>query len=120
MLVLDDYHVLTRPRIHEGVEFLVSYLPPSLRLVLAGRADPPLPLARLRARGELTELRAADLRFSPDEAAALVSAVSGTDSTTRRPRPCGSGPRAGPPVCSSPGWPCGQPRPTAAARGARR
>ena len=68
VLVLDDYHVLSDPRIHEGIEFLVTYLPSSLRLVLAGRADPPLPLARLRARGELTELRAADLRFSADEA----------------------------------------------------
>ncbi|MFI5952239.1 LuxR C-terminal-related transcriptional regulator [Cryptosporangium sp. NPDC051539] len=77
VLVLDDYHVLTDPRIHEAVEFLVSYLPPALRLVIAGRADPPLPLARLRARGDLTELRAGHLRFSPDETAALVSAVAG-------------------------------------------
>ena len=79
VLVLDDYHVLTDPRIHEAVEFLVTYLPASLRLVIAGRTDPPLPIARLRARGDLTELRAAQLRFSPDEAAALVSAVSGHD-----------------------------------------
>jgi len=79
VLVLDDYHVLTDPRIHEAVEFLVTYLPTSLRLVIAGRTDPPLPIARLRARGELTELRASQLRFSPDEAAALVSAVSGND-----------------------------------------
>ena len=78
-LVLDDYHVLADPRIHESVEFLVTYLPPSLRLVVAGRSDPPLPIARLRARGELTELRAADLRFSADEAAALLAAVSGAD-----------------------------------------
>ena len=79
VLVLDDFHVLGNARIHEGVEFLVTYLPASLRLVVAGRADPPLPIARLRARGELTELRAADLRLSRDEAAALVSTVSGTD-----------------------------------------
>ena len=65
VLVLDDFHVLADPRIHESVEFLVTYLPPSLRLVMAGRADPPLPLARMRARGELTELRAMDLRLSP-------------------------------------------------------
>jgi LuxR family transcriptional regulator, maltose regulon positive regulatory protein len=77
VLVLDDYHVLTDPRIHEAVEILVTCLPASLRLVIAGRTDPPLPIARLRARGELTELRAAQLRFSPDEAVALVSAVSG-------------------------------------------
>jgi LuxR family transcriptional regulator, maltose regulon positive regulatory protein len=79
VLVLDDYHVLADPRIHEAIEFLVTYLPASLRLVIAGRTDPPLPIARLRARGELTELRAAQLRFSPDEAVSLVSAVSGHD-----------------------------------------
>ncbi|MFJ1733030.1 LuxR C-terminal-related transcriptional regulator [Streptomyces sp. NPDC088254] len=79
VLVLDDYHLLTDPRIHEAVEYLVSYLPASLRIVIATRTDPPLPIARLRARGDLTELRAAQLRFSPDEAAALVSAVSGHD-----------------------------------------
>ena len=59
-LILDDYHMLTDARIHEGVEYLLSYLP-SLRLVIAGQLDPPLPLARMRARGELTEIRAADL-----------------------------------------------------------
>jgi len=75
VLVLDDYHVLTHPGIHESVEFLLAYLPPSLRMVLAGRSDPPLPLARMRARGELTEIRAADLRFTPDEARALVVAM---------------------------------------------
>ncbi|MET0966118.1 MAG: LuxR C-terminal-related transcriptional regulator, partial [Nakamurella sp.] len=56
----------------------VSYLPPSARLVVAGRSDPPLPIARLRARGELTEVRADDLRLTPGEAASLVSTVSGT------------------------------------------
>jgi LuxR family transcriptional regulator, maltose regulon positive regulatory protein len=78
-LILDDYHMLTDARIHEGVEYLLSYLPPSLRLVIAGRFDPPLPLARMRARGELIEIRATDLRFSPAEAAGLVSAVSQVD-----------------------------------------
>ena len=79
VLVLDDYHVLADPQIHESVEFLLSYLPPGLRLVVAGRADPPLPLARLRARGELTEVRAAQLRFAPAESRDLLSAVSGHD-----------------------------------------
>jgi LuxR family maltose regulon positive regulatory protein len=78
-LILDDYHMLTDARIHEGVEYLLSYLPQSLRLVIAARLDPPLPLARMRARGELTEIRAADLRFSPAEAAGLVSAVCQLD-----------------------------------------
>ena len=71
-LVLDDYHLLTDVRIHEAVEYLLSYLPPSLRLVIAARFDPPLPVARMRARGELTEIRAADLRFRGAEAAGLV------------------------------------------------
>lgn len=79
VLVLDDYHVLADPRIHEAVEFLTAYLPASLRVVVAGRVDPPLPLARLRARGDLTELRAEQLRFRPHEAAALLSSVSGVD-----------------------------------------
>ena len=75
VLVLDDYHLLGSAGVHEGVEFLLAYLPPALRVVIAARADPPLPLARLRARGELTEVRAADLRFRVDEAAELLSAV---------------------------------------------
>jgi LuxR family maltose regulon positive regulatory protein len=74
-LILDDYHLLTDVRIHEAVEYLLSYLPPSLRLVITARFDPPLPLARMRARSELIEVRATDLRFSPTEAAGLVSAV---------------------------------------------
>lgn len=74
-LILDDYHLLTDVRIHEAIEYLLSYLSPSLRLVIAARFDPPLPLARMRARGELSEIRAADLRFRATEAAGLVSAV---------------------------------------------
>jgi LuxR family transcriptional regulator, maltose regulon positive regulatory protein len=76
VLVLDDYHLLTDPRLHKQVEFLVTYLPASLQIVLAGRSDPPLPLARLRAAGELTEVRAADLRFTAEEAAGLVGEVA--------------------------------------------
>ncbi len=75
VLVLDDYHLLTDPAIHESVEFLLAYLPPALHLVIATRADPPLPLARMRARGTLTEIRVGDLRCTPDEGAALVAAV---------------------------------------------
>lgn len=76
VLVLDDYHVLTDTRLHAQVEFLIAYLPASLRVVVAGRSDPPLPLARLRAAGELTEVRAADLRFTAEEAAGLVTGVA--------------------------------------------
>ena len=78
VLVLDDYHLLGAADVHESVEFLLTYLPAALRVVIAGRSDPPLPLARLRARGELTELRAADLGFTADEAAALLTAVGDT------------------------------------------
>ncbi|MFI5909777.1 LuxR C-terminal-related transcriptional regulator [Dactylosporangium sp. NPDC051541] len=79
VLVLDDYHVITHPGIHESVEYLVAYLPETLRIVIATRADPPLPLARMRVRGELTEVRAADLRFSGDESLGLLSAVAATE-----------------------------------------
>jgi LuxR family maltose regulon positive regulatory protein len=72
LLVLDDYHLIAAPRVHAAVQFLLDHLPPGLRLVLATRSDPPLRLGRLRARGELTELRAADLRFTETEAAALL------------------------------------------------
>ncbi len=77
VLVLDDYHLVDSPPVHESVAFLLENLPPGLRVVVSGRADPPLPLARLRARGQLTELRAADLRFTPEEAAALLGETAG-------------------------------------------
>ena len=63
--------------------FLLDHLPPRLHLVIASRADPPLPLARLRARGELVELRAADLRFTPDEAAAYLNEAMGLELAAR-------------------------------------
>ena len=77
LLVLDDYHLVDSGPVHESVAFLLENLPPGLRVVVSGRADPPLPLARLRARGQLTELRAADLRFTPEEAAALLGETAG-------------------------------------------
>ena len=75
--MLDDYHLIDAPSIHQALAFLLDHLPPQLHLVIATRADPPLPLSRLRARGELTELRAADLRFTPEEAAAFLTEVLG-------------------------------------------
>jgi LuxR family transcriptional regulator, maltose regulon positive regulatory protein len=71
VLVLDDYHVITNPEIHAALDYFLEHQPESTHLVLTTRADPPLPLARLRARRQLTELRARDLRFKPDEARAL-------------------------------------------------
>jgi len=73
VLVLDDYHLIDAVPIHSAVAFLLDHLPPLLHLIIATRADPPLPLTRLRARGQLVELRAADLRFTLDEAAALLN-----------------------------------------------
>ena len=77
LLVLDDYHLVDSGPVHESVAFLLENLPPALRVVVSGRADPPLPLTRLRARGQLAELRAADLRFTGEEAAALLGEAAG-------------------------------------------
>jgi LuxR family maltose regulon positive regulatory protein len=79
VLVLDDYHLIDSRPVHESLLFLLEHLPPGLRVVLASRSDPPLPLARLRARGQLAELRAAELRFTADEAAALLREAIGAD-----------------------------------------
>src|SRR5262249_48709724 len=73
VMVLDDYHLIDAPPIHSAVAFLLDHLPPQLHLVMTTRADPPLPLTRLRARGQLTELRAADLRFRADETASFLT-----------------------------------------------
>ncbi len=75
ILALDDYHVIDAPDVHEAMAFLLDHLPPQLHIVIITRADPPLPLARLRARGELTEIRAADLRFTADETAAYLNGM---------------------------------------------
>ena len=77
VLVLDDYHVIDARDIHDGMAFMLEHLPPQFHLVIAGRADPALPLSRLRGRGELVEIRAADLRFTPDEAATYLNEVMG-------------------------------------------
>ena len=72
LLVLDDYHLIDSGAVHSSLGFLIERRPPGLHLALASRSDPPLALARLRARGQLTELRAAELRFTADEATALL------------------------------------------------
>jgi LuxR family transcriptional regulator, maltose regulon positive regulatory protein len=80
VLVLDDYHVITSPLVHESVGFLLDHQPAGLCVVLASRSQPPLRLARRRARAQLTELRAADLRFTAIETAALLGfEVAGAD-----------------------------------------
>jgi LuxR family maltose regulon positive regulatory protein len=83
VLVLDDYHVIEAREVQDAVGFLLEHLPPQVRLVIAGRADPPLPLARLRGRGDLVEIRAADLRFTPGEAAAYLNGAMGLTLTAQ-------------------------------------
>ena len=78
-LVLDDYHLVDGPEVNDGVAFLMNHRPPQLHVVISTRADPALPLARLRARGELVEVRAKDLRFTPDEAAAYLNGIHRLD-----------------------------------------
>src|SRR6266480_5457457 len=77
VLVLDDYHVIDAKPVDQALTYLVEHLPPQMHLVIATREDPQLPLARLRARGHLIELRAADLRFTASEAAAFLNQVMG-------------------------------------------
>jgi LuxR family maltose regulon positive regulatory protein len=76
-LVLDDYQVIENPTIHQALVFMLEHLPVSLHLVLLTRSDPPLPLNRLRARGQLTDIRAEHLRFSVEEAAQFLNQVMG-------------------------------------------
>jgi LuxR family maltose regulon positive regulatory protein len=79
VVVLDDYHLIESIEVHESVAFLLDHLPPSLRLVLLTRADPPLPLAALRAKGDLREVRAGDLRFTDEEAGAYLRGAMDLD-----------------------------------------
>jgi LuxR family maltose regulon positive regulatory protein len=82
VLILDDYHLIAAQAVHDALMFLIDGLPSNMHLVIATRADPPLPIARLRARGQLVELRQADLCFTPDEAAAFLDSFAGLDLAT--------------------------------------
>ena len=82
IFVLDDYHVIDSKPVDNALTFLLEHLPPQMHLVIATREDPHLPLARLRARGQLTELRAADLRFTPSEAAEFLNHAMGLSLST--------------------------------------
>lgn len=82
VLVLDDYHVITAPEIHDSVAFLLEHVPPQLSLVIVTRSDPPLPIASLRADGDLLEVRAADLRFTADETAEYLNGAMELTLTT--------------------------------------
>ena len=77
VLVLDDFHVIESTEVQDGMAFLLEHRPPQLHLVFASRADPAMPLARMRGRGDLVEIRVADLRFTSDEAAAYLNGAMG-------------------------------------------
>jgi LuxR family maltose regulon positive regulatory protein len=77
VLILDDCHLLVEPSIHTALDFLIEHAPPHFHLIMASRTEPPLALARLRVRGQLTELRSGDLRFTADEAAQFLNRVMG-------------------------------------------
>jgi LuxR family transcriptional regulator, maltose regulon positive regulatory protein len=81
VLVLDDYHMVTNPTCHQSLTFFLDHLPAGVHVALSGRTDPPLPLARMRARGELAEIRVADLQFTDDEAVALLNTSMGLQLT---------------------------------------
>ena len=81
VLVLDDYHLITAQPIHDAIAFLLDHVPGNMHVAIATRADPPLPVARLRGRGQLTELRLPDLRFTPEEAAEFLNRVMGLELT---------------------------------------
>jgi LuxR family maltose regulon positive regulatory protein len=79
VLILDDYHLISAPAIHSALAFLLERLPENMHVAIGSRSDPPLPLARLRARGQLLELRTADMRFSEAETATFLNAVMQLD-----------------------------------------
>jgi LuxR family maltose regulon positive regulatory protein len=83
VLVLDDYHLIDAREVQDAMAFLLDHMPPRLHLVIASRADPAVPLARLRARRELVEIRAAELRFTAGEAAAYLNGVMGLQLTAQ-------------------------------------
>ena len=75
LIVLDDYHVIHNQSLHDSLAYLTENLPPDVHVYIATRADPPIPIARLRARGHLSELRMSDLRFTSEETAAFLNQV---------------------------------------------
>ena len=82
-IVLDDYHVIESQSIHEGLTFLIDHLPGNMHLIITTRVDPPLPLARLRARNQLAEIRVKDLRFTTDEAESFLNREVGERFTAK-------------------------------------
>src|SRR5215470_16648413 len=79
VLVIEDYHLISSQEVHQAVAYLIERSPPAFRIILSTRQDPPLPLGRIRARGELVEVRADDLRFTAEEAATFLTGVLGLE-----------------------------------------
>jgi LuxR family maltose regulon positive regulatory protein len=77
LLILDDLHLITEPAVHDQLTFLIENMPPQMHLIVSTRADPPWPLALFRGRGQMTELRANDLRFTPEEASTFLNDMMG-------------------------------------------
>jgi LuxR family maltose regulon positive regulatory protein len=106
LLVLDDYHLVRAPAVQAAVAFLVDHLPPTMHLVVASREDPPLPLPHLRAGNQLTEVRAADLAFSLEEAAAFLGAGMGLRLAEAQVAALVDRTEGWAAGCNWPGWPC--------------
>ncbi|MBI1256435.1 MAG: AAA family ATPase [Chloroflexi bacterium] len=81
-LVLDDYHLIETPAIHRALAYFIDHIPPQMQLIISSRIDPPLPLPRLRARGEVVEIRATDLAFSSGETAEFLADIMKLDLPT--------------------------------------
>lgn len=75
LIILDDYHLITHPDVHEALIFVIENMPPHMHLIISSRVNPPWPLARLRGRAEIIELRANDLRFTPEEVAKFLNEI---------------------------------------------
>lgn len=82
LIFIDDFHLITSPKIIEALEFFLHHLPPNAHLVISGRVDPPFTLSRLRARDQMTEIRSKDLRFTQTESAAFLNERLGMDLST--------------------------------------
>jgi LuxR family maltose regulon positive regulatory protein len=105
ILVLDDYHLIEAEPVHDALTFLLLHLPPQIHLVIATREDPPLPLARLRARGQLTELRATDLWFTLPASSRGLPAATVSCWTIWLKKLCTSSPKASRLSCwGQPSW----------------
>ncbi len=99
LLLLDDYQIIGERAIHESLQFAVEHLPAQMHLLISSRVDPDLPLARLRVRGQLTELRAADLRFTPEDIDLFLRQTLGFPLAEERCRYWSGAPRDGLPGC---------------------